>query len=107
MARVLAFDLGDLPWLGKLGWGTTFVGLQARFFVNANGVRVFQMVKIRCVAVRLANGLGLSSKCFIIFFGRKTPVFMAMWLMFNTSQKPVHLANGDRINKLAFNSLLC
>ena len=80
MTRVLAFDPGDLPGSCRPGFGATLVGLQAGHLVNANGVRVFKMIKPRCIEIGLTNRFDLRCEFLRIFFSGKTPVLVAVRL---------------------------
>ena len=106
VTRVLEFFLGGLTGFGRLGGGASFVGLQARHLIHAHGVRVALIIKPRCVEIRLANRLDLLLKQFRILLGGVAPILTAMRLQIDFAQEAIHLAGGNRIDELAFLSLV-
>ncbi len=102
MTRVLKFFLGGLSRFGKLCGGASFIGLQARHFVNANGVRVELVVKLWRIQIGLANKLDLLLKQFGILLGRVAPILTAVWFEINFSKDSIHVAGGYGIEQVAF-----
>ena len=95
---VLEFFLGDLARLGKLGFGASFIGLQACHLVNANSVRIELLIKLWRVQIGLANELDLLLKQFGILLGRVAPILAFVRLEINFSKDSIHVAHGNGIN---------
>ena len=99
MSPVLKFFLSHSAWLGRLGFGASFLGLQAGHFVNANGVRIQLVIKLWRVQIGLANQLDLLLKQFGILLRRVTPILAFVRPEIDCSKDSIHVICGNGIHQ--------
>src|SRR5713101_1624217 len=78
-ANILMFAAFAPAWLGRLGGGFAFQHLHASFFITADHQAAL-LIGLKCLDVKLANGLGLGIKVLIVAV---EPVFTLVRLEIN------------------------